>query len=56
MRRVEETLTPETKIAEVARRHDVHPNLLSLRRGWAQRKTRFGRPQFLPSRRVNLSR
>jgi transposase len=28
LRLVEETLTPEAKITEIARRHDVHPNLL----------------------------
>jgi len=28
LRLVEETLAPEVSVAEIARRHDVHPNLL----------------------------
>jgi transposase len=36
LRIVEETLAPEAKIAEVARRHDVHPNLLHCWRRQAQ--------------------
>ena len=38
LRLVEETLAPEASIAEVARRHDIHPNLLH---GW-RRQTRMG--------------
>ena len=33
---VEESLAPETSVAEVARRHDVHPNLLHLWRRQAR--------------------
>jgi transposase len=36
---VEESLTAETTVAEVARRHDIHPNLLHL---W-RRQARQGR-------------
>src|SRR5215813_6017017 len=38
LRLVEETLAPEASIAEVARRHDIHPNLLH---AW-RRQTRMG--------------
>lgn len=30
---VEESLAPEASVVEVARRHDIHPNLLHLWRG-----------------------
>jgi transposase len=33
---VEESLAPEARVAEVARRHDVHPNLLHLWRRQAR--------------------
>jgi transposase len=36
LRLVEATLTPGAKVAEVARRHDVHPNLLHAWRGQAR--------------------
>jgi len=36
LRLVEATLTPGVKVAEVARRHDVHPNLLHAWRGQAR--------------------
>src|SRR5215212_7578027 len=42
LRIVEETLAPEAKIAEVARRHDVHPNLLHSWRRQAQRDVLTG--------------
>jgi transposase len=38
LRIVEESFSPEAKVAEVARRHDVHPNLLH---GW-RRQARAG--------------
>jgi transposase len=38
LRIVEESLAPEANVAEVARRHDVHPNLLH---GW-RRQARAG--------------
>jgi transposase len=36
---VEESLTTDTTVAEVARRHDIHPNLLHLWRRQARRGT-----------------
>jgi transposase len=36
LRLVEETLAPGARVAEVARRHDVHPNLLHAWRGQAR--------------------
>jgi transposase len=36
IRIVEESLSPETRVTEVARRHDVHPNLLHLWRRQAR--------------------
>jgi transposase len=36
LRLVEETLAPDAKVAEVARRHDVHPHLLHCWRRQAQ--------------------
>jgi transposase len=38
LRLVEESLAPETSIAEIARRHDLHPNLLHV---W-RRQARMG--------------
>jgi transposase len=37
LRLVEETLAPEAKVAEIARRYDVHPNLLHSWRRQAER-------------------
>jgi len=42
LRIVEESLTGEASVAEVARRHDVHPNLLHL---W-RRQARSGAPSI----------
>jgi transposase len=36
---VEESLAPEASVVEVARRHDIHPNLLHL---WRRRRARTG--------------
>jgi len=38
LRLVEETLAPEASVAEIARRHDVHPNLLH----WWRKQARTG--------------
>jgi transposase len=58
LRIVEETLAPGAKVVEVARRHDVHPNLLHLWRAQARRGElggssgcglpSGGRPRFAP--------
>jgi transposase len=37
LRLVEETLAPEARVAEIARRYDVHPNLLHTWRRQAER-------------------
>jgi transposase len=44
---VEESLTADTTVAEVARRHDIHPNLLHLWRRQA-RQGRLGVPALVP--------
>ena len=36
LRLIEETLAPERKVADVARRYDIHPNLLHSWRGQAR--------------------
>jgi transposase len=41
---VEESLTADTTVAEVARRHDIHPNLLHLWRRQARSGTVRGAP------------
>jgi transposase len=46
---VEETLAPEAKVAEVARRYDVHPNLLHLWRPQAERGVLTGGPEASPA-------
>jgi transposase len=48
---VEESLSPETTVVEVARRHDIHPNLLHLWRRQARRGTvmAVGRPSDAPA-------
>ena len=58
LRMVEETLAPGARVVEVARRHDVHPNLLHVWRAQARRgelrrasgsaSSSGGRPQFAP--------
>ncbi len=58
LRIVEASLAPGARVVEVARRHDVHPNLLHLWRrqaqggelvgGLARRSTPGDRPQFAP--------
>jgi transposase len=54
LRIVEETLAPGTTVVEVARRNDVHPNLLHVWRNQARRGeltsglTSGDRPQFAP--------
>ena len=46
---VAESLAPGAMVAEVARRHDVHPNLLHHWRRQAKRATGVGQPlSFLP--------
>jgi transposase len=44
LRIVEESLAPEARVTEVARRHDVHPNLLHLWRRQARAGTLVARP------------
>ena len=39
---VEESLAPDARVSEVARRHDVHPNLLHLWRRQARRRRSGG--------------
>ena len=56
LRMVEETLAPGVRVVEVARRHDVHPNLLHVWRAQARRgelgsgsgSSSGGRPRFAP--------
>jgi transposase len=49
LRLVEETLAPEAKVAEVARRYDVHPNLLHSWRGRARRGVLTGGARASPA-------
>jgi transposase len=52
LRIIEESLAPEARVTEVARRHDVHPNLLHLWRRQARAGALSGvvegGPRFLP--------
>src|SRR5262245_1869603 len=50
LRMVEESLAPEAMVAEVARRHDIHPNLLHLWRRQARNGLLSGGdgPRFVP--------
>jgi transposase len=54
---VEESLAPETTVVEVARRHDIHPNLLHLWRRQARRGTvaPVGRPSDAPANKVQFA-
>jgi transposase len=48
LRVVEETLAPEATVAEVARRYDVHPNLLHTWRRQAERSVLTGGAEASP--------
>jgi transposase len=54
---VEESLAPETTVVEVARRHDIHPNLLHLWRRQARGGTvaPLGRPSGAPANEVQFA-
>lgn len=52
---VEETLQPGAVVTAIARRHDVHPNLLHHWRRQA-RRTAAGQARFLPVRVVTTSK
>jgi transposase len=54
---VEESLAPETTVVEVARRHDIHPNLLHLWRRQARRGTATpaGRPDDAPDGKLQFA-
>ncbi len=54
---VEESLAPVTSVVEVARRHDIHPNLLHLWRRQARRGTvtPVGRPRDAPADEVQFA-
>jgi transposase len=54
---VEESLAAETTVVEVARRHDIHPNLLHLWRRQARRETvtPVGRPSDAPASEVRFA-
>jgi transposase len=54
---VEESLAAETTVVEVARRHDIHPNLLHLWRRQARRGTvtPVGRPSDVPANELQFA-
>jgi len=54
---VEESLAPETTVVEVARRHDIHPNLLHLWRRQARSGTvaPVDRPSDAPANEVRFA-
>ncbi len=54
---VEESLAPETTVVEVARRHEIHPNLLHLWRRQARSGavTPVGRPSDAPANEVQFA-
>src|SRR5262245_25352854 len=54
---VEESLAPETSVVEVARQHDIHPNLLHLWRRQARGRavTPVGRPSDAPANKVQFA-
>ena len=53
---VEESLTADTTVSEVARRHDIHPNLLHLWRRQARSGTVKPRPAVLRLAKLSLRR
>jgi transposase len=54
---VEESLAAEASVVEVARRHDIHPNLLHLWRRQARTRTvaPTGEPNDAPTQRVRFA-
>ena len=55
LRLVEETLTSETTVAEIARRHDVHPNQLHLWRKQARLGLLSGGPKATSGEEVRFA-